>query len=150
MHSVTIISRMLEFYPRLFRAPPPPPALPPPTSAPPPPPAHPLSHPHPNPPFPHLPGPAQVRKDIREINFIIAFIRRVSFKRQTSQRGYIYVICTAGFLVYLFMNDFLSWCLLLLQFNDVSWLAWMCDECTWHHQAFPVQLYWHIAINPNT
>ena len=22
----------------------------------------------------------------------------------------------------------------------------MCDECTWHHKTFLVQLYWHLAI----
>ena len=22
----------------------------------------------------------------------------------------------------------------------------MCDECTWHHKTFLVQLYWHMAI----
>ena len=52
----------------------------------------------------------------------------------------------AGFLMCLFIDDLLPRCLLLLQFNDVLWLAWMCDECTWHHKIFLVQLYWHLAI----
>ena len=30
--------------------------------------------------------------------------------------------------------------------EPLSRLAWMCDECTWHHKTFPVQLYWHLEI----
>ena len=30
--------------------------------------------------------------------------------------------------------------------NDVIWLAWICDDCTWHHKTFPEQLHWHLAI----
>ena len=33
-----------------------------------------------------------------------------------------------------------------LLFNEALWLEWMCDECTWHHKTFLVQLYWHLAI----
>ena len=29
---------------------------------------------------------------------------------------------------------------------SVLCLEWMCDECTWHHKTFLVQLYWHLAI----
>ena len=28
----------------------------------------------------------------------------------------------------------------------VLWLAWMYDECTWHHKTFLMQLYWHLVI----
>ena len=27
------------------------------------------------------------------------------------------------------------------------WLAWMCDECTWHHKTFLAQWYRHLAIS---
>ena len=37
------------------------------------------------------------------------------------------------------------WCL-LLWFNDVLGLAWMCDECTWHHKTCQEQLYCHLAV----
>ena len=30
--------------------------------------------------------------------------------------------------------------------NDVLWLAWMCNESTWHHKTFLAQLYWHLAM----
>ena len=56
-------------------------------------------------------------------------------------------LMSVGFLMYLFMNDFLPGLVcLLLQFNDVLWLAWMCDECTWHHKTFLMELYWLLAI----
>ena len=31
-------------------------------------------------------------------------------------------------------------------FFNVLRLVWMCDECTWHHKTFLVQLYWHLAV----
>ena len=32
--------------------------------------------------------------------------------------------------------------------DDVLWLAQLCDEWTWHHKTFLLQLYWHQAIRP--
>ena len=30
--------------------------------------------------------------------------------------------------------------------NDLLWLVWMCDTCTWQHKACLVQLCWHSAM----
>ena len=38
--------------------------------------------------------------------------------------------------IYLWMTFYLDVCLLLLLFNDVLWLVWMCEECSWRHKTF--------------
>ena len=87
--------------------------------------------------------------------FIINYKKRLFFLK--TRKDYIiwqwqfYVICTAWrqwdfSWLYLSMNDFLPGCLFAVVVIYVSWLVQMCDECTWHHKTFLVQLYWHLAI----
>ena len=51
---------------------------------------------------------------------------------------------SAGFLMYLFMTDFLPGRLFAVVVMILLWLAWMCDV-TWHHKPFLVQLNSHLA-----
>ena len=52
-------------------------------------------------------------------------------------------LTSAGFLMYLSVTFYPNICYC----NYSLWLAWMCDECAWHHTTFLVQLCWRYALH---